>query len=84
VTSGGANNILAHASAATRSTLDVTIHSAVASGLSSTFLIAGIAGLGGAALSLLLLSLPLSKPSGSAVRTSRSDADPAPRQVQKA
>jgi MFS family permease len=84
VTSGGANNILAHAPAATRSTLDVTIHSAVASGLSSTFLVAGIAGLGGAALSLLLLSLPTSKPSGSAARGSGSDANPAPRRLQKA
>jgi EmrB/QacA subfamily drug resistance transporter len=56
VASGNAGSVLAHQPIASRSMLDATIHTAVASALGYTFLIAGIIGIGGMALSLILMS----------------------------
>jgi predicted MFS family arabinose efflux permease len=53
--SGGAQGVLAHAPAAARGHLDAAIHDAVGSALGTTFLAAGLAGLLGAALVLMLM-----------------------------
>jgi hypothetical protein len=58
VASGGAAGVIAHAPAAHRPALEAAIHAAVGSALGHTFLIAGVVGLAGAALSLLLMSRP--------------------------
>ncbi|HUA46030.1 MAG TPA: MFS transporter [Solirubrobacteraceae bacterium] len=58
VTSGGAASVLAQTPSTHRPALEAMIRSAVGSGLGHTFLIAGIVGLAGAALSLTIMSRP--------------------------
>ena len=58
VAGGGAAAVVARAPAAQRPALETAIHAAVASALGETFLAAGIVGIAGAALSLVLLHRP--------------------------
>jgi EmrB/QacA subfamily drug resistance transporter len=53
--SGGARGVLAHAPAGARAHIDAAIHDAVGSALGTTFLVAGLAGLAGTALVLILM-----------------------------
>jgi hypothetical protein len=55
VASGGAPGVLALTPVAIRAPLDAAVHDAVASALGTTYLIAGIAGLIGAAVVLVLM-----------------------------
>ena len=55
VASGGAQGVVAHAPTGARPSLDAAIHTAVGSALGTTFLIAGLVGVVGAALVLALM-----------------------------
>jgi EmrB/QacA subfamily drug resistance transporter len=55
VASGGAQGVVAHAPTSTRPRLDAAIHDAVGSALGTTFLVAGLVGVLGAALVLALM-----------------------------
>jgi EmrB/QacA subfamily drug resistance transporter len=55
VASGGAQGVVAHAPSGARAQLDAAIHAAVGSALGTTFLVAGLVGVTGAALVLVLM-----------------------------
>jgi hypothetical protein len=55
VASGGAQGVVAHAPTGGRDNLDTAVHTAAASALGTTFLVAGLVGVLGAALVLVLM-----------------------------